>query len=243
MDDQAILPDSPATSVLAWGWRDVAWVLAFTFLVAGGLALLLGLLSRVFDVALTGGFVSPTIYLTGAAIYLSGVLAIYFFAARRSGWAALGCRSAPFFDYLLVPPLFLLEITALIGVNLMVGRLAGGFENPQVDAISGGQAIGGIEFVMLFLLIAMLVPFVEELFFRGMLYPLLRQRMGAVLAITLNAAIFALFHVIPILLPGLFVVGLFLAYLRERSGSIWPSVLLHAMQNGMALLAMSASLR
>ncbi|WP_165774735.1 CPBP family intramembrane glutamic endopeptidase [Candidatus Viridilinea mediisalina] len=243
MDHQATHPDPPAPPMLPWGWREVAWVLAFTFLMAGGLGVGLSLLSRVFDLDLTGGFVSPTIYVTGMAIYLSGVLAIYVFAARRSGWAALGCKPAPFFDYLLVPPLFLLEITALIGVNLLVGRLAGGFENPQVDAISGGQALGNVELVMLFLLIAILVPFVEELFFRGMLYPLLRQRMGAVLAITLNAAIFALFHVIPILLPGLFVVGLFLAYLRERSGSIWPSVLLHAMQNGMALLAMSASLR
>jgi uncharacterized protein len=58
----------------------------------------------------------------------------------------------------------------------------------------------------------------------------------------LNAALFAAAHVVTLLLPGLFVVGLFLAYLRERSGSIWPSVLLHALQNGVALLLINAAL-
>jgi hypothetical protein len=76
-----------------------------------------------------------------------------------------------------------------------------------------------------------------------MLYPLLRRRMPAALAIMANAAIFSLVHVIPVLIPSLFVVGLCLAYLRERSGSIWPGVLYHAMQNSLAMVAIYAALR
>ncbi|RRR71561.1 MAG: CPBP family intramembrane metalloprotease [Candidatus Viridilinea halotolerans] len=229
-------------SEVTWGWREVAFVLASTLLAAGILGMLGGSLSAAMGWELAGGLVSPALYITGTAIYLSAVGAIYLFAARHAGWAALGVKNARPIDYLLVPPIFLLEITALIAVNLVVAQLAGGFDNPQVESISGGNPLSRLELIMLFLLIAGLVPLVEELFFRGMLYPLLRQRMGAFVAITLNAAIFAAVHVFPLLLPGLFVVGLFLAYLRERSGSIWPSVLLHALQNGLALLAISATL-
>jgi len=49
--------------------------------------------------------------------------------------------------------------------------------------------------------------------------------------------------VVPLLMPGLFVVGLLLAYLRERSGSIWPGVALHALQNGTALLLINEALK
>jgi hypothetical protein len=70
----------------------------------------------------------------------------------------------------------------------------------------------------------------------------MRRDLGPALAILLNAAVFALVHVIPQLLPGLFVIGLILAYLRERSGSIWPGVLYHVLQNGVALLVINAAL-
>jgi uncharacterized protein len=248
MDDHsAALPDdqpqAPATvAEPGWGWREVGLVILATL----GTTALLGLgargLSTALGLEIAGGLVSPALYLTGLGIYLSVIAAIYVFVVRRAGWAALGLGAASWRDYLIVPPLFVLELAALVGVNLLVAQIAGGFENPQVEAISGGQALSAGELLMLLVLIAGVVPFVEELFFRGMLYPLLRRRMGALAAILLNAALFALFHVFPLLLPGLFVVGIFLAYLRERSGSIWPSVMLHAMQNGLALLAISAAL-
>jgi membrane protease YdiL (CAAX protease family) len=43
-------------------------------------------------------------------------------------------------------------------------------------------------------------------------------------------------------MPSLFFVGLILGYMREQSGSVLPGVLLHALQNGIALLAFQAAL-
>lgn len=241
--DSLSLPEQPtAPPEPGWSWRELVLVLLTTLVASVALGMVARSLNAVFGLELEGGLVSPVLYLVGFGIYLSVLVAIYVFAARRTGWAALGLTAANWRDYLIVPPLFLLEMAALVAVNLLIAQFVGSFDNPQVEAISGGNALSSTDLLLLLVLIAGVAPFVEELFFRGMLYPLLRRRMGAPATIVLNAALFALIHIYPLLLPGLFVVGLFLAYLRERSGSIWPSVLLHALQNGLALLAISAAL-
>jgi membrane protease YdiL (CAAX protease family) len=226
-----------------WGWGDLLLALGVT--VVGGAALALGAraLVRLLGLTVEQRLISPALYLVGLGVYLSAVLGVYLFAARKAGWAALGLRRARSWrDFAIVPPLFVVGLTLVALVNAGVGLLAGGFENPQVDALTGGRTLAPGELLALLALVAGVVPFAEELFFRGMLYPLLRSRLAAALAIVLNAALFAAAHVVPLLLPGLFVVGLLLAYLRERSGSIWPSVCFHALQNGTALLLINAAL-
>ena len=215
--------------------------MAFTVVATVVLAFVIRGLASMFGFKPGTALVSPVLYLLGTAIYLAVITGVYLFAARRAGWAALGLRAAHWSSYILVLPLFVLEVFALVTVNTLVGRLVGSFENPQMDAITGGQALSRVDVAMLLVLVAGLVPFAEELFFRGMLYPLLRQRFGALGAVIFSAAIFAGVHFIPILLPALFIVGLCLAFLRERSGSIWPGVCLHALQNGMVIIALGAT--
>jgi len=237
-----VLPEGEPTSAgPGWGWGAVG----ATLVLAAAATLVLLLASR-FVVRALGlevgeSLISPPVYIVGAGIYLALVSGVYLFAARRAGWGALGLRSTELVNLLLVPPLFVGGVIALLLVNALVALALGSFENPQADAITGGQALGPAELAAGLLLIAGLVPFVEELFFRGMVYPLIRARMGAAPAIVLNALLFAVVHFIPLLIPGLFVVGLLLAYLRERSGSIWPSVLYHTLQNALALIVINAA--
>lgn len=79
------------------------------------------------------------------------------------------------------------------------------------------------------------VPFAEELFFRGLgvraLLPL-----GGVAAIALTALVFGLGHGILVALPVLVVFGAALAWVRLRSASVWPGILAHGFYNGSALL-------
>jgi membrane protease YdiL (CAAX protease family) len=235
-------PAGDGRPAVGWGWGDL--LLALGVMAVGGAALTLvaRAVGAAFSLAPEPRLISPVVYAAGLGLYLAAIFGVYLFAARRAGWAALGLRGAQWRYFAILPPLFLLELLLLALVNSAVGRLAGGFENPQVDALTGGQALGAGELAALLLLVAAVVPFAEELLFRGMLYPLLRARVGALGAILLNAAIFSVVHVVPLLLPGLFVVGLFLAYLRERSGSLWPCVAFHALQNATALLLINAAL-
>ena len=95
---------------------------------------------------------------------------------------------------------------------------------------------------LLFLESAILPPLVEELMFRGLLYPALRERWGIAGGVALSAAIFALVHPT---LPGgflpLWTMGAIWAFTYERRGSLLPSILMHALNNGLLIaLEMSA---
>jgi membrane protease YdiL (CAAX protease family) len=83
---------------------------------------------------------------------------------------------------------------------------------------------------------ALLGPLVEELLFRGLGFHLLAQ-FGHVAAIVITAVAFALTHGIAVGLPIFFVIGLGLGFIRSRTGSIYPPLLLHAGFNGLALVA------
>jgi hypothetical protein len=223
----------------AWYWRDVGTVallvLAGFFLAMWSISALIGP-----DARLT----SPLVYVATIVIYGLLLAGVYLFAVRRAGWRAVGWQAADTQTLVITTPLMLLlALCGMVLINLLVALLQGGsFENPQHEALTGGEALSNSELALLFLLVAGLVPIAEELFFRGMIYPLLRARWGAYVAIIASAALFAVVHVIPTLLPALFFVGLVLGLLREWSKSVIPGILLHATQNGLALLAIQAAM-
>ncbi len=71
----------------------------------------------------------------------------------------------------------------------------------------------------------------EEVFFRGFLFGSLRARVGFARAATISAAVFAIFHVEPLLVIVMFFVGFTLAWLYERRGSVIAPIGAHAMFN------------
>lgn len=79
-------------------------------------------------------------------------------------------------------------------------------------------------------LICIVVPIGEEMIFRGYLQRALRSIFGPFAAIALAAGAFALVHDPAAMLP-VFVVGLCLGLICERTGSIWPAALGHALFN------------
>jgi len=88
--------------------------------------------------------------------------------------------------------------------------------------------------------VAMFVPIVEEAACRGLGFRLL-EAYGQWVAIVGTAIAFALAHGAVIDLPWVLVTGLGLGYLRSRSGSLYPCIALHAIVNGVAVLASAAA--
>jgi membrane protease YdiL (CAAX protease family) len=82
-----------------------------------------------------------------------------------------------------------------------------------------------------------IAPFCEEVFFRGFVFPGLRNSMSVGWAILVSSLLFAIAHTDPGSFPVLFVIGLALAFLRLRTRSIWPCILLHMLNNSIAALA------
>jgi membrane protease YdiL (CAAX protease family) len=93
--------------------------------------------------------------------------------------------------------------------------------------------------VLLFVLICVVAPIVEELIFRGFVYAGLRRRMTFAGAVLSSALLFALMHnnagaVIPI---GM--IGIVLAVLYERNRSVIPCIICHALNNTLVFFLMT----
>ena len=95
---------------------------------------------------------------------------------------------------------------------------------------AGGEALG------LFLAVAVIAPWGEELFFRGLLQRGLVPHLGRGSAIVASAGLFALCHGGWPLRTGSFVLGVALGYLVDRCGSLWPALAAHAANNTAVVL-------
>ena len=82
--------------------------------------------------------------------------------------------------------------------------------------------------------VVLAAPLVEELTFRGLGFALLAP-IGAVVAVVGTAVAFAAAHGLLAGFPALFLFGLAVAFLRLRTRSIYPGMMLHACFNGAAL--------
>ncbi|HZA27114.1 MAG TPA: type II CAAX endopeptidase family protein [Actinomycetota bacterium] len=74
-------------------------------------------------------------------------------------------------------------------------------------------------------------PVAEEVFFRGFLFGALRRRLRFPGAAAVSGAVFGAFHVIPLLIPLMIFVGVGLAYIYERRGSLLASIAAHSIFN------------
>ena len=88
-------------------------------------------------------------------------------------------------------------------------------------------------------ILAVLPGLMEELAFRGILQPLLTEAWGGAAGIVAASAAFAAFHRNLEQLVVQFLLGLALGWLRRRTGSLWPCILVHALHNALSVWAMA----
>ena len=122
-----------------------------------------------------------------------------------------------------------------------------GIDLSQIENVEG--LLAGWREVPLWLIVVCLgvIPGVcEECFFRGYLFNGLKQHLNATWTIVVSAVAFGLFHVVLAggaaperLLPST-LMGLLLGWMAFRSGSIVPSIVLHAIHNSTLLLVVQS---
>ncbi|MGA7632227.1 MAG: type II CAAX endopeptidase family protein [Terriglobales bacterium] len=91
-----------------------------------------------------------------------------------------------------------------------------------------------------------LAPLMEELFFRGFLYPVLARSLGLPLAVFLTALGFAALHGMQLMFSWgpvlvIFLVGVVLTLVRAKTNSVASGVLIHMAYNGTITAAMFAA--
>lgn len=83
--------------------------------------------------------------------------------------------------------------------------------------------------------IALVPAFCEEILFRGYILRAFEKSWGIITAVVISGVIFGLFHLqLPNLLP-LASLGIILALMTWYSGSLWPAIVAHFMNNGAAV--------
>jgi membrane protease YdiL (CAAX protease family) len=162
------------------------------------------------------------------AIFLLIVLAIAGFSADRLGlrlprqkWRALG---------LVVGSFFMVQIFEFIYIAIAhPGNEQGLTPDKWQPSHAAAYVANGV-------VVCTLVPFVEELTFRGLGFYVLRPY-GRWVAILGTGVLFGLSHGLLLSLPIIIIFGCVLAWLRDRTDSVYPGMLLHGTFNVVALVA------
>ena len=104
---------------------------------------------------------------------------------------------------------------------------------------------GGVGPIIAGVLIIALAPLSEEMFFRGFMYGGLRRTLPVWAAAAVSGGVFGLLHYTGPdsigVVPQLAVLGVLLAWLYERTGSLWPPILLHTINNAIALVIVTST--
>ena len=108
------------------------------------------------------------------------------------------------------------------------------FGQPEQEDVA--EAFGAVPIQVLLIVFA--APISEEVCFRGFLFGGLRERMPRLAAALISGLIFGGLHATTGLsaVPVLVAFGFILALLYEKTGSIVPGILLHMLNNSVALL-------
>lgn len=109
-------------------------------------------------------------------------------------------------------------------------------KDSQYEMFENFLSMDGVMWLGLFH-IALVPAFAEEILFRGYVLRAFQKSWGIVIAIVVSGFVFAIFHLQLTNLLPLATLGILLAVVTWLSGSIWPAVFAHFVNNGAAVIA------
>lgn len=128
--------------------------------------------------------------------------------------------------------LTIIPVLAIIMLIVFVGLKVSNYEPPETKAFEILYKTNGPKILfVLTALVTIIGPIAEELFFRGFAYPVFRKRLGVRNAILLVSAVFAMLHMNIVSFFPILALGVLLAYLYEKTGSMIPSITVHVIHN------------
>lgn len=127
-------------------------------------------------------------------------------------------------------------ISAYLAFAIVYASLLG---QPEQEEIA--ERFGSLSAQIMLIVIA--APLAEEICFRGFLFGGLRKKLPMLPAALAGGLFFGLLHFTTgwSAVPVLIFLGAMFAVVYEKTGSLWPPIILHAANNGLALAVLSAS--
>lgn len=150
----------------------------------------------------------------------------------------------PVYGLSAIPVYFILYLASVAVISHFVPSL----NINQQQQLGFNSVHGAVEMTLTFISLVVLPPLAEEIMVRGFLYSSLKKAMPTAGAVVITSAIFASAHLPeggsagPLYIAAIdtFVLSLVLIYLREKTGSLWAGITLHAAKNGIAFVALFA---
>lgn len=238
------LPDRPV------GWELLLFILVLLLIVVLGAFVLAALGDVAFGpdagASLQRGLPEPGnpgqswIYLGAFALFYAAViLAAWIAMFPHRGRRALALRLVPakwqWFVFGTIAVLVLSQLLDAFLLPFLRETMAIGGEELQVTILIRLLTATPALAIVAVVVLAVMAPIAEELVFRGLLYGWLRGFMPFALVAILTSALFGLAHgeLAHAIAAGL--LGLALAFIRERSGSLWPAIAAHVVNNLVAV--------
>jgi len=140
-------------------------------------------------------------------------------------------------NYALLLPLVYVGCLIISGVvSLIILTLMPTFQIDQAQDLGLPSVAGTGDVLLTGILLVIFAPVAEEFIFRGYLFGMLRRHASFIGASVLVSILFGLAHEQPNVIVVTFILSLALCYIREKTGSIWVGMGLHALQNFVAFL-------
>lgn len=226
----------PATN---WRWYDLALISGIWMaLLLAGTAILTLVLQ--FRPGLPAGA-----EVTASPLYAIGAMALHGVTLTAAVWLGLRWRGLGWSDLGFARPSARWAAVAIgagvglralmIPVALLVEQLGMSAENPQQAALVPGGVPSLLGLLGTLLLVGVVTPIAEELFFRGVVYRYVR-RWGVAVAVIGSSLLFALTHLNLIVGLNALLLGIVTSLAYERSGSLSVAAITHVVFNTLAVL-------
>lgn len=216
-----------------WSWKELILLLLITFLFVP--IVIENLLHDVLYIFWEDSLYAGTI--TGLVMAIIFTVGVYVIALRpyNLSWRAVGFNTfhTSYWKSILFWTSLLIVVS--VGIVILMELLGGTTENTKTESLQNNMRIWTI--LIAFVSAAIISPIYEEIFYRGFLYRWFRVKWGVSAGILLSSFVFMLVH-IPTYntLPINFLSGVIFSWTYEKTGSLYPGMIIHAVFNGIAVV-------
>jgi len=184
---------------------------------------------------------SPSILNTIASVVVY-IITIFFvialpwkFKKIKTNREEVGLNRLPNWLDILLAPAGLISYLALSALLILLAtHILPGFDVNQIQNTGFNQLSERYQYVLAFATLVVIAPVAEELLFRGYLYGKLKKFVPLWVAVLFTSLLFGVIHGEWNVMIDTFALSIILCILRELTGNIWSSILLHMLKNGIA---------
>jgi membrane protease YdiL (CAAX protease family) len=192
------------------------------------------------------GLDKTNVYLLLIFINLIAAIVLFWLISRqlkvsKSSWALLGIRKFKFWKslkYIAGWPLIIIGGLSLVAV---ISNLLG--YQPPAKGVENDPVVLKHQLLAVFIAVSLIAPLLEEVLYRGILFPSIARKYGTYWGVALSSIFFAVSHINPIQMVTTIILAPYLCLMYKRLNSIIPGMVLHSLHNAAVTAITIASLQ